>query len=146
MKISVSFKNTIIYVISLIYIFLFMYAAVSKLMDFDNFQIQIAQSPILSAYAKIISWLVPFTEILIAIALIIYPFRLFALYGAFSLMVLFTAYIYIILNYSAFIPCSCGGILEKMTWSEHLLFNVVLIVFAAIGVILFPSNKPLTVR
>ncbi|MDR6919500.1 hypothetical protein J2Y40_000330 [Chryseobacterium sp. 2987] len=46
----------------------------------------------------------------------------------------FTIYIYIILNYSDFVPCSCGGILEKLGWWEHLLFNIVIVilVFSAI--------------
>jgi hypothetical protein len=35
----------------------------------------------------------------------------------------FTTYIILILNFSSFIPCSCGGILEKLGWTEHLIFN-----------------------
>src|SRR5690606_34972825 len=73
-------------------------------------------------------------EILIAILLTIPKYRIPALYVAFTLMVMFTAYIYIILNYSDFVPCSCGGVLEKLSWTQHFIFNLFFIVLAAVAV------------
>ncbi len=107
-----------------LFIVLFIYAAVSKLMDFETFQIQLAQSPLLSAYAGFISYAVITVEIVIALLLCYKRWRLIGLYASFGLMIAFTVYIYLILNYSDFIPCSCGGILEKMGWKEHLIFKV----------------------
>src|SRR5690606_29917948 len=52
------------------------------------------------------------------------------------MMVMFTTYIYITLNYSSFIPCSCGGILESMGWTPHLIFNLCFIVLALIGIVM----------
>ncbi|WP_083540779.1 MauE/DoxX family redox-associated membrane protein [Aequorivita viscosa] len=122
---------------SIAYVFalLFIYAATSKLLDFETFTVQLAQSPLLSAYAGIVAWLVPGIEILIAGILVFPRFRNLALYAAFTLMVMFTAYIYIILNFSDFIPCSCGGVLEKLSWTEHLIFNVVFIVLGAVAIL-----------
>lgn len=37
-----------------LFIILFIYTAVSKLIDFENFQIQLTQSPLLSVYAEFI--------------------------------------------------------------------------------------------
>ena len=51
MKLSAPIKNGIIEIICLLYILLFVYAAVSKLLDFENFQVQLGQSPLLSAFA-----------------------------------------------------------------------------------------------
>ncbi|WP_417868095.1 MauE/DoxX family redox-associated membrane protein, partial [Xanthomarina gelatinilytica] len=127
-------KKTFIGVGSYLFIFLFLYAAVSKLLDFETFTVQLAQSPLLSAYAGIIAWLVPGIEILIACLLVIERFRTLALYSSFTLMVMFTAYIYIILNFSDFIPCSCGGVLEKLSWTQHLIFNVFFILLAGVAV------------
>ncbi|MGB3343990.1 MAG: DoxX family protein [Aequorivita sp.] len=125
-----SITNTTITVICYLFVLLFLYAATSKLLDFETFTVQLAQSPLLSAYAGIIAWMVPGIEILIAVLLIFPRFRNLALYASFTLMVMFTAYIYIILNFSDFIPCSCGGVLEKLSWTQHLIFNVVFIVLA----------------
>lgn len=133
----------VITTIVLSFVLLFIYAATSKLLDFETFTVQLAQSPLLSAYAGIIAWLVPGIEIAIAILLMLPRFRTIALYAAFTLMVMFTAYIYIILNFSDFIPCSCGGVLEKLSWTQHLIFNVVFIVLAALAILLTPhfTNK-----
>src|SRR5690606_37522243 len=101
-----------------------------------TFQVQLGQSPLLSVYAGWVSWLVPLSEILIAILLLFRATRLPGLVAAFTLMVTFTAYIYIILNFSSFVPCSCGGILEKLGWTEHLIFNIFFVIIALIGIIL----------
>lgn len=51
-------------------------------------------------------------------------------------MTMFTAYIISILNFASYVPCSCGGVLEKLSWSEHLIFNAVFIVFGLAGIVL----------
>lgn len=131
-------KNTIVEIICLSYILLFVYAAVSKLMDFENFRIQLGQSPVLGPFAEIMAILVPFLELAIAVSLAIPRFRFWAIISSFLLMFLFTIYIYIILKYSSFIPCSCGGILENMTWKQHLVFNIIITVGAGICMFLLP--------
>jgi hypothetical protein len=120
--------------IGYLYMFLFLYAASSKLLDFETFTVQLAQSPLLSAYASIIAWLVPGTEIAIALLLMVPKYRTWALHAAFTLMVMFTAYIYIILNFSEFIPCSCGGVLEALSWTQHLVFNLAFILLAGVAI------------
>ena len=136
MKVSQHIKNSIIETISIMYVLLFIYAAVSKLLDFENFQVQLGQSPLLSAFASWVSWGVPIIEILIALTLLIPRYRLVGLFAAFSLMVMFTTYIIIILNFSSFVPCSCGGILEKLGWTEHLVFNSLFILLGVMGLLL----------
>lgn len=139
----------LIEVIRYLFILLFLYAAISKLLDFETFQVQLAQSPLFSAYAGVIAVLVPGIEIVIAILLMLPRFRKLAFYASFTLMVMFTAYIYIILNFSDFIPCSCGGVLEKMSWTQHLIFNLVFILFAVVGIMLNRGKagaRPFAVR
>ncbi|MNQ01726.1 Methylamine utilization protein MauE [compost metagenome] len=140
MRLNAKIQNQFLETICLVYILLFVYAAVSKLLDFENFQVQLGQSPLLSAYASWVSWLVPIIELILALLLFFPKWRVIALFAAFSLMVMFTAYIYIILNYSSFVPCSCGGILEKMGWTEHLIFNVVFIMLAAVGILILAGG------
>ena len=121
--------------VSLFFIILFIYAAASKMLDFENFQVQLAQSPLLSAYAGFISFGVVILELVI-VGLLCFNFtRLWGLYASFAIMVAFTVYIFLILNYSDFVPCSCGGILEKMGWTEHLIFNIACVVTAGLAII-----------
>ncbi|MCX2680640.1 hypothetical protein OOZ15_11865 [Galbibacter sp. EGI 63066] len=133
-------KNIIVEIISFLFILLFVYAAISKLLDFENFQIQLGQSPMLSAYAGMLAWMVPVLELLIALLLAFSKSRTVGLLGSLTLMVMFSAYIYIILGFGAFVPCSCGGVLEKMGWKEHLVFNLVFVLLAVIALQL--SIKP----
>lgn len=126
---------------ALAYILLFTYASASKLADFENFQVQLAQSPMTSSFAQPLSYMVPFAELAIAAFLIGRRWRFTALFLSFTLMVLFTAYIYIILNYSAYVPCSCGGVLEDLSWNEHLLFNLAFILLASLSIALYPIEK-----
>lgn len=120
--------------VCMLYILLFVYAAISKLLDFENFQVQVGQSPLVSVFASWLAWMVPILELIIALLLGVPKFRIWGLFGAFTLMTIFTVYIFIVLNYSSFVPCSCGGILEKMSWKAHLAFNIVFVLLAAIAI------------
>ncbi|MFB3390283.1 MauE/DoxX family redox-associated membrane protein [Flavobacterium sp. LAR06] len=136
MNLKPQIKNTIIESISLLYVLLFVYAAVSKMLDFENFRVQLGQSPLLSVYAWWVSFAVPAYEILISILLCIPRFKNIGLLFALGLMVMFSAYIFLILNFSSFIPCSCGGILEKMSWKVHLVFNLFFVFLALVALLL----------
>lgn len=43
------------------FIALFVYAAMTKLIEFQKFNIQLSQSPMLTRYASAVAWLVPVT-------------------------------------------------------------------------------------
>ncbi len=141
MERNLTIRTTAIAAISFAYALLFIYAATSKLLDFENFTIQLGQSPLLSAFADWIAITVPLAEYAIALLLLLKAYRIIALFASFALMAMFTAYIYIILHYSSFVPCSCGGVLQKMTWDQHLLFNIIFLVLAAVAVLVAPPRK-----
>ncbi|AZB30266.1 MauE/DoxX family redox-associated membrane protein [Chryseobacterium balustinum] len=127
--------------ISYFFILLFIYASISKMMDFENFQVQIGQSPLLSAYAGFVSYAVIIAELLIVLMLIFPKTFLLGLHSSTALMTAFTVYIYLILNYSDFVPCSCGGILEKLGWTEHLIFNISAVVLGIVAVFLYTKKE-----
>ncbi|SMC98074.1 MauE/DoxX family redox-associated membrane protein [Pedobacter nyackensis] len=129
-------KRTIVDIIAYLYVLLFLYAATSKLIEYDKSLLQMSKSPIITDYAHILGWFVPTLEIIISMMLLIKRTILLGLYTAFTLMCLFTAYIYAILNYSDHIPCSCGGVLAQLGWNEHLIFNIAFIALALIGILL----------
>ena len=124
-------------IICFLFILLFTYAAVMKLMDVQKFTVQIGQSPLLTDFAGVVAWVIPISELLIAVMLAMTRFRLVGLYAAFSLMVMFTAYIIAILTIDENIPCSCGGVLESMGWTEHLIFNIGFVILGLGGILLY---------
>ena len=140
MKTLTSSRTIIINIISCLFILLWVYAAVSKLIDREMFRLQIGQSPLLTSIATPVSYLVPSIEIVVTLALLFDRTRTAGLYASFALMALFTLYIIAVTQFSDSIPCSCGGILEKMNWNQHLVFNLILTIMAAAGVLLSPEN------
>ena len=140
MQSTQSFKNYFIDIISLILILLFVYAAASKLLDYQKFQVQLGQSPILTHFAGWVAWIIPGLEIVISILLAVPGCRMLGLYASFSLMVMFTAYIVAITRFSEYIPCSCGGILQHMNWNQHLIFNFVFVLLAIVSILLYPNH------
>lgn len=140
MVLSNKFKEISVEVICYFYILLFVYAAVNKIIDFENFQVQLAQSPLLTAYAGFIAYSVIFFEVGCALLLSINRLQLLGLYVAYVLMLLFSIYIFLILNFSPYIPCSCGGILDDMGWTEHLIFNLMFVLLAALAILYFPKK------
>ncbi|WP_433780476.1 MauE/DoxX family redox-associated membrane protein [Flavobacterium anhuiense] len=137
MRLSSRTRYYISETICLLYILLFIYASASKLMDFQHFRIQLGQSPLLSAFADQLAVVVPLSEIIICVLLFIPKYKPAGLFAAYGLMLMFTAYIIIILNYTSFVPCSCGGVLEKLGWKEHLIFNLFFIVLSIIALMLY---------
>lgn len=133
-------KNTIVVAISMLFILLFVYASVSKLITFTDFQTQLGQSPLLAAFAVPVSYGVIGIELATAGLLTWEKTRKLGLYTAYLLMVLFTTYIIIILNFTSFTPCSCGGVLESLGWTEHIVFNVGFIILAILGVIAYKNH------
>jgi cation transport ATPase len=114
---------------------LFLYTGISKLIDFEKFLIQLRQSPFVQRWAVIIAYALPVGEIITACLLIVHKTRLAALYISLFIMALFTGYVYVMLTYSYDLPCSCGGILEVLSWKNHLFFNAfcTLLLLIAIG-------------
>ncbi|WP_141675536.1 MauE/DoxX family redox-associated membrane protein [Formosa haliotis] len=138
-------RNFIIEIISNLLVVLFLYAAISKLINFEHFSWQLSQSPYISPLSSLLSWLIPVVEILIAITLISKKYRTLGLYSSLIILTAFTLYIFSVLKFSDNIPCSCGGVLSNLSWKNHLIFNLAFILFTIFG-ILFQSYKKTIAR
>jgi uncharacterized membrane protein YphA (DoxX/SURF4 family) len=133
-------KSLYVDITSGLLILLFIYAAASKLMDYQKFRVQIGQSPLLTAYAGFWTWLVPVAEVVVSVMLAVPTFKLTGLYLSFSLLVMFSAYITTIKWFSDYVPCSCGGVLQHMSWGTHLVFNIFFVILSASAILVHPNN------
>jgi uncharacterized membrane protein YphA (DoxX/SURF4 family) len=127
-------KATIVEIISMLFVILFLYTGISKLMEYAVFKEQIAESPVLSPIAPFIAWALPGTEFLVSLLLIIPRWRLKGLYASLALMIAFTLYIGAIMTFNKELPCSCGGIISLLSWNGHLVFNSIFILLAFTGI------------
>ena len=64
-------RSLLIEIIAFLFILLFVYAAVSKVLDYQKFQVQLGKSPLLTAFAGWVAWVIPAIEIIISLALAI---------------------------------------------------------------------------
>lgn len=129
-------RITIVEIISVLFMILFLYTGISKLMEYPVFKEQVATSPLLAPVAPVIAGGLPFLEFLLVVLLIIPRWRLKGLYASTALMMAFTIYIIAMMIFAENLPCSCGGILAELSWGQHIVFNSVFIGLGVIGIIL----------
>lgn len=128
--------NTYVEIICALIIILFIYTGLHKIMDYSDFKLEMQRSPFIQNFSSLIAVLLPPGELVLSFLLIIRRTRLLGLYFSLALMALFTGYIWLMLNYAYDLPCSCGGIISKMSWSDHLIFNSCFTGLAMAGVIM----------
>lgn len=133
-------RTIIIEIIRFLFIVLFFYAALTKLSDYRGFVGQIGKSPLLTRHSSWLAWLVPSIELIITIMLILPRWTLAGLFASFGLMTLFTLYILFILSFSKELPCACGGILNTLSWQEHLIVNVFFVAIGLTGIKLYNNS------
>jgi uncharacterized membrane protein YphA (DoxX/SURF4 family) len=127
-------KVIIIEIIALLLSILFIYAGISKLMEYDVFKEQLSSSPILQPISPFLAILLPAIELFLVLLLLVPRWRIKGLYFSLALLILFTGYIITIILYSEELPCSCGGILSELSWAQHILFNAGFIAMTIAGI------------
>lgn len=123
-------------ILSALLILLWVYTALSKLSNVEEFRSQLANQVFPVEVTKILFYLIPISE-LIAATLLFYK-NTWTLGFLFSslLMICFTIYVsLILLGIFHRVPCSCGGVLKLLGWKSHLVFNLFFTAIATIGFI-----------
>ena len=130
-------RKIIIEIISSLLILLFLYASVSKWLAFKLFIGEMNNQPFPNWITPLLVWSIPIIEVLIVVGLMIEKTRIPALYASLFLMLAFTIYtVAILLHAFKYIPCSCGGVIRKLTWTQHLFFNLFFVGISLLGIIL----------
>lgn len=115
---------------------LFVYAAFSKIIELDVFFKQLGKSPLIPFDLKEKTGF-GILAVEFSVAYFVYKGKFkTSLLISFFLMSFFSLYIGYLLYFSYFIPCNCGGILGKMSWEVHLIFNIVLTIITALAYLL----------
>ncbi|WP_068247739.1 MauE/DoxX family redox-associated membrane protein [Hydrotalea flava] len=124
----------LVYIFSSVLIFVFLYSSLQKIIDFDNFISTLSKSPFLyNKFIKETGIFIILIEIAIVLLLISNRLKVWGFLFAFLVLLLFNGYIILMLVYSPYLPCSCGGFIEELTWRQHIVFNFVLIIFSLCG-------------
>jgi hypothetical protein len=133
MRLILKHQSWFINILASVFIFLFAYTALSKLMSMEIFKIVLSKSEILQPVADFISWGIPVSELVICLLLFFNSSRKFGLLLSTVLMGLFTIYIALMLLFVPDLPCSCGGVIQQMSWPQHFVFNITFFILGFLG-------------
>ena len=130
-------RQVFLEIISALLIMLFLYASISKFLDFQRFIAEMNNQPFPNEWTPFLVWIIPPLEIAIALSLMVERTRLIGLFAALVLMTLFTIYTcFVLFHFFSYVPCSCGGVIRKLTWNQHLVFNLFFVVLSVTGIVL----------
>ena len=121
--ISIKYANVVFETTRLLLILLFTYTAVSKLIGHYLFLQQLRNNPVLQWMAVFLSIAVPLLELAAALCLLFIKTGNTGWWISGILMSSFTIYIAAMLWFSPKLPCSCGGIIDALSWKQHLIIN-----------------------
>lgn len=139
-----SLNEIILLASSVLLVALWGYAALSKFADYPRFvaQMQLAPVPLMKSLAPFLGIGVPVTELILVVFLFTDRFRRTALRLSFFLLLSFNIYIFLMLKSGLELPCTCGGLISKLGWRQHLIFNTVFMFIALFPLIwewIFPK-------
>lgn len=110
-----------------ILIFVLIYTASSKLLNFPHYVNSIRSQPLPILLRLPLTYLIPVLEILFAYLIMVKELRRIGLLGTSILLLLFTIYVaYIKISGYEATTCPCGGLFSSLNWNQHLLVNSVL--------------------
>jgi hypothetical protein len=133
---STAFKKTLYQLILSLLVLLMLYAAASKGFSFERFVQQLSKSPLLHEWPQLAAALILLVESTIVILLLFKRTQRAALIASGAMLLLFSGYIMGMMLLSHKLPCSCGGILEKLSWRGHLFLNLSFVLISCAGVYL----------
>ncbi|WCT14429.1 MauE/DoxX family redox-associated membrane protein [Mucilaginibacter jinjuensis] len=124
---------------------LFTYAAISKLSDINAFRTQLYRQPFAHLLAGILVYGLPATELLAVSLMLFSRTRLAGLLLSAGMLIVFSVYIALgLLHFWRKIPCSCGGILNHMSWQTHLIFNLAFLLASLAAIAVFHAERSAT--
>lgn len=137
------FNKILIEVIVAVLLIVFLHTAISKLLAFSSFRIQMFQSPVFQKIPLLAAITGPSLEITAAALLIFRRTRMPGFILSFCLMAFFTWYVWYLMTTMPHLPCSCGGVVSWLNWPQHLALNIILTVLSLVGIFLLKyQNRP----
>jgi hypothetical protein len=133
-------KNIVSQVCRFLLLLVFAYTVYHKLVDMSKFESTLLKSTLIDVYqVKYLLYLIPAIE-LTAIFFLLRKDYLIGLYISLFVMLLFTIYLVALNNFSFYKGCSCGGIFNEMSYAQHILVNIILVVICLVGLFLYKER------
>lgn len=128
-------------IITALLILLFSYTAISKFTALHSFTTTLGKAPVIKQGAAVIAPLLPTIEAIIVLLLFFERTKLKGLYASLVLLLVFTIYLAGIILFAPTLPCSCGGVISKMSWKQHVVFNLGFIVLTGLAIRMYKRTE-----
>lgn len=126
--------------ISILLIIMWAYAAISKLIELEQFKQALASQVFPKWMGKILVWVLPIIEPGIVALLLFKNTQIIGMYASFVMMLLFTLYVGgAVYNIYERHPCACGGLFARLGWKKHFRVNVFFTLLSMIGLVLLEN-------
>nr|WP_121272133.1 MauE/DoxX family redox-associated membrane protein [Pedobacter schmidteae] len=126
-------------------VLLWVYAAISKWLE-PRFIYQLTSSPLVGYnFGHVLYWILPTGELIIAGLLLFNRTKRTGLILSAGLLGIFTTYIIYILAFAPAVPCSCGGVIAKFSWTQHLIFNITYFLLNVVAIFLHRRKSEPTI-
>jgi hypothetical protein len=123
-------------------ILLWVYAAVSKLIDYPTAKAEMLNQVFPDAVALLMVWAVPAVELLTAMLLVVPRTVYIGHLVSCFLLLSFSVYIALgLFNVYSRMPCTCGGIISQLTWVQHLAFNLFFFGLTLVTIIIYRRER-----
>jgi NADH:ubiquinone oxidoreductase subunit 4 (subunit M) len=127
-------KSIAVNIINALFILLFTYTALSKISGYTKFRFVLGMAPLVRNYTTWIAAIIPATELIIAALIFIPATAKKGLIAGISLLIVFTVYLVYMILTDPNLPCSCGGVIQQLSWKQHIVFNMFFIAAGTVGI------------
>lgn len=132
-------KHIIANSISIFLIIFWLYVGLEKAWSWKNFELSLHQQPLPAWSVGILFWLVPLIEIVtgVLLAFRISKLKRLGYWGSILLLTAFTIFIGLgVAGVYEKMPCHCSSIFNDLSWEQHLVINLILLMVSIVGLYL----------
>ena len=115
---------------------LFAITAVDKLEHYAKFSLQLQKFPFSLSVLYWQAWVIPVTELVIAVLLLLPVTRLKALFASLFLLGLYTLYLTCMLDTRFQFTCNCGEPFQSLSLKMHIVLSLGCVFVTGLGVVL----------
>jgi len=128
--------KALVKLIAIVLSVLFAIAAVDKLENYPKFRLQLQRFPVDLSVLRTQAWIIPATELIIALLLLVPVTRLKGLFATLFLLSLYTLYLVCMLETRFYCICKCGEPFQSLSLKMHIVFTLASVFFTGVGVVL----------
>lgn len=128
--------KALVKLIAIVLAVLFAIAAVDKLEHYPKFHLQLQRFPVSLSVLYSQAWLIPVTELITAVLLLVPMTRVKGLFASLFLLSLYTLYLVIMLETRFYCTCNCGEPFQSLSLKVHIILTLASVFVTGVGVVL----------